>query len=157
MRGCLLSYSQAKPGRELTQPSRRLFAEPCNMLSPWPNLLYSCTPRTLLYSLYCILTTQLGVFLDITLNKGFSHVNLAEVQWGVSPLQYINFHAVSTTSEGIHFALWAFVYFVWQATADTLLFMEPVLLHNNPYVWVVTTESNPFFTIILTSFPWFYP
>ena len=27
-RGCLLSYSQAEPGRELTQPSPRLLAEP---------------------------------------------------------------------------------------------------------------------------------
>ena len=30
-RGCLLSYSQAEPGRELTQPSPRLLAEPCSM------------------------------------------------------------------------------------------------------------------------------
>ena len=28
-RGCLLSYSQAEPGRELTQPIPRLLAEPC--------------------------------------------------------------------------------------------------------------------------------
>ena len=28
-RGCLLSYSQAEPGRELTQPRKHLFAEPC--------------------------------------------------------------------------------------------------------------------------------
>ena len=28
-RGCLLSYSQAEPGRKLTQPSPRLLAEPC--------------------------------------------------------------------------------------------------------------------------------
>ena len=28
-RGCLLSYSQAELGRELTQPSPRLLAEPC--------------------------------------------------------------------------------------------------------------------------------
>ena len=28
-RGCLLSNSQADPGRELTQPSPRLLAEPC--------------------------------------------------------------------------------------------------------------------------------
>ena len=28
-RACLLSYSQAEPGRELTQPSPRLLAEPC--------------------------------------------------------------------------------------------------------------------------------
>ena len=28
-RGCLLSYNQAEPGRELTQPSTRLLAEPC--------------------------------------------------------------------------------------------------------------------------------
>ena len=28
-RGCLLSYSQAEPGRELTQPNPRLLAEPC--------------------------------------------------------------------------------------------------------------------------------
>ena len=27
--GCLLSYSQAEPGRELTQPSPHLLAEPC--------------------------------------------------------------------------------------------------------------------------------
>ena len=33
MRGCLLSYSQAEPGRELTQPKPRLLAEPC-ILSP---------------------------------------------------------------------------------------------------------------------------
>ena len=31
--GCLLSYSQAEPGRELTQPSPRLLAEPCTPLS----------------------------------------------------------------------------------------------------------------------------
>ena len=31
-RGCLLSYSQAEPGRELTQPSPRLLAEPCTSL-----------------------------------------------------------------------------------------------------------------------------
>ena len=30
-RGCLLSYSQAEPGRELTQPSSRLLAEPCTL------------------------------------------------------------------------------------------------------------------------------
>ena len=30
-RGCLLSYSQAEPGRELTKPSPRLLAEPCNV------------------------------------------------------------------------------------------------------------------------------
>ena len=29
--GCLLSYSQAEPGRELTQPSPRLLAEPCTL------------------------------------------------------------------------------------------------------------------------------
>ena len=29
-RGCLLSYSQAEPGRKLTQPSPRLLAEPCS-------------------------------------------------------------------------------------------------------------------------------
>ena len=29
-RGCLLSYSQAEPGRALTQPSPRLLAEPCS-------------------------------------------------------------------------------------------------------------------------------
>ena len=28
-RGCLLSYSQAEPGRDLSQPSPRLIAEPC--------------------------------------------------------------------------------------------------------------------------------
>ena len=28
-RCCLLSYSQAEPGKELTQPSPRLLAEPC--------------------------------------------------------------------------------------------------------------------------------
>ena len=32
-RGCLLSYSQAEPGRELTQPSPRLLAEPCSLFS----------------------------------------------------------------------------------------------------------------------------
>ena len=32
-RGCLLSYSQAEPGRELTQPSPRLLAEPCTLTS----------------------------------------------------------------------------------------------------------------------------
>ena len=31
-RGCLLSYSQAEPGRELTQPRKHLLAEPCNWL-----------------------------------------------------------------------------------------------------------------------------
>ena len=30
-RGCLLSYSQAEPGRELTKPSPRLLAEPCRI------------------------------------------------------------------------------------------------------------------------------
>ena len=30
-RDCLLSYSQAQPGRELTQPSPCLLAEPCNV------------------------------------------------------------------------------------------------------------------------------
>ena len=30
--GCLLSYSQAEPGRELTQPSPRLLAEPCRYI-----------------------------------------------------------------------------------------------------------------------------
>ena len=39
MRGCLLSYSQAEPGRELTQPSPHLLAEPCTMtkvIQGWP-------------------------------------------------------------------------------------------------------------------------
>ena len=31
--GCLLSYSQAEPGRKITQPSPRLLAEPCMLLS----------------------------------------------------------------------------------------------------------------------------
>ena len=31
--GCLLSYSQAEPGRELTQPIPRLLAEPCTRLA----------------------------------------------------------------------------------------------------------------------------
>ena len=30
-RGCLLGYSQTEPGRELTQPSPRLLAEPCTL------------------------------------------------------------------------------------------------------------------------------
>ena len=30
-RGCLLSYSQAEPGRQLTQPSPTLLAEPCKL------------------------------------------------------------------------------------------------------------------------------
>ena len=30
-RGSLLSYSQAEPGRELTQPSPSLLAEPCTV------------------------------------------------------------------------------------------------------------------------------
>ena len=38
-RGCLLTYSQAEPGRELTQPSPRLLAEPCTK-SRQPTLLY---------------------------------------------------------------------------------------------------------------------
>ena len=29
--GCLLSYSQAEPGRELTQPRKHLLAEPCTI------------------------------------------------------------------------------------------------------------------------------
>ena len=29
-RGCLLSYSQAEPGRESTQPRKHLLAEPCS-------------------------------------------------------------------------------------------------------------------------------
>ena len=40
--------------------------------------------------------------------------------------------AVSTSSKGIHFAVRAFVYFVLQTTADILLSIEPVLLHNKP-------------------------
>ena len=32
-RGCLLSYSQAEPGRELTQPSPHILAEPCTVIS----------------------------------------------------------------------------------------------------------------------------
>ena len=32
-RGCLLSYSHAEPGRELTQPGKHLLAEPCILLS----------------------------------------------------------------------------------------------------------------------------
>ena len=32
-RCCLLSYSQAEPGRVLTQPSLRLLAEPCTMIT----------------------------------------------------------------------------------------------------------------------------
>ena len=35
-RGCLLSYSQAEPGRELTQPSPRLLAEPCTLSAVLP-------------------------------------------------------------------------------------------------------------------------
>ena len=31
-RSCLISYSQAEPGRELTQPSPHLLAEPCRWL-----------------------------------------------------------------------------------------------------------------------------
>ena len=31
-RGCLLSYSQAEQGKELTQPSPRLLAEPCTCI-----------------------------------------------------------------------------------------------------------------------------
>ena len=31
--GCLLSYSQAEPGRELTQPRKHLLAEPCTFSS----------------------------------------------------------------------------------------------------------------------------
>ena len=38
-RGCLLTYSQAEPGRVLTQPSPRLLAEPCTK-SRQPTLLY---------------------------------------------------------------------------------------------------------------------
>ena len=30
MRGCLISYSQAEPGRELTQPRKHIFAEQTN-------------------------------------------------------------------------------------------------------------------------------
>ena len=33
-RGCLLSYSQAEAGRELTQPRKHLLAEPCKDLRP---------------------------------------------------------------------------------------------------------------------------
>ena len=33
-RGCLLSYSQSEPGRELTQPSPRPLAEPCTSFLP---------------------------------------------------------------------------------------------------------------------------
>ena len=29
--GCLLSYSQAEPGRELMQPRKHLLAEPCRV------------------------------------------------------------------------------------------------------------------------------
>ena len=39
-RGCLISYSQAEPGRELTQPSPRLLAKPCmfGVLGSTPSL-----------------------------------------------------------------------------------------------------------------------
>ena len=33
-RGCLLSYSQAEPERELTQPSPRLLVDPCIKAQP---------------------------------------------------------------------------------------------------------------------------
>ena len=36
--GCLISYSQAEPGRELTQPRKHLFAEPCTVLRRRPAL-----------------------------------------------------------------------------------------------------------------------
>ena len=37
-RGCLLSYSQAEPERELTQPRKHLLAEPCTrkIATPFP-------------------------------------------------------------------------------------------------------------------------
>ena len=43
-RGCLLSYSQAEPERELTQPSPRLLAEPCkvHLLARMLGLLCLC-------------------------------------------------------------------------------------------------------------------
>ena len=31
---CLLSYSQAEPGKELTQPRKHLLAKPCSVLIP---------------------------------------------------------------------------------------------------------------------------
>ena len=44
-RGCLLSYSQAEPGRELTQPSPRLLAEPCTVIYPFlPDGAQHCQP-----------------------------------------------------------------------------------------------------------------
>ena len=47
-RGCLLSYSQAEPGRELTQPSPRLLAEPCILTAtsylPWPGIPHGLSP-----------------------------------------------------------------------------------------------------------------
>ena len=49
-RGCLLSYSQSEPGRELTQPSPRLSAEPCTVQGStkrqglgWVNSLPGCS------------------------------------------------------------------------------------------------------------------
>ena len=38
-----------------------------------------------------------------------------------------------------------------------LLSVVPFLLNNKPQLWVVTTESDQFFTIILTSFCGFFP
>ena len=40
--GCLLSYSQAQPGRDITQPSLRLLAKPCNYNSVSPTSCDHC-------------------------------------------------------------------------------------------------------------------
>ena len=49
-RGCLLSYSQAQPGRELTQPSPCLLAKPCTFLTAFGQkrlLSYLAVPYSL--------------------------------------------------------------------------------------------------------------
>ena len=65
--GCLLSYSQADPGRELTQPRPRLLAQPC--IWNWECLL-GCRHRRFL--LFPRLDTCEWTSLSLSLSPSFS-------------------------------------------------------------------------------------
>ena len=43
------------------------------------------------------------------------------------------------------------ILYVWQATAEILLSVNPIFHSNKPKFWVVTTESDQFFTTIFTN------
>ena len=57
-RGCLLSYSQAEPGRESTQPSPRLLAEPCCYSDHGTFLTFVADPTPLLIHPPCTSSTD---------------------------------------------------------------------------------------------------